>query len=157
DEYVIDGPTTLLGFHRALLSHQCFIDGATCHGVVESEQLAEKAQQLSHPQTTVAAAADGAGSQRERATVVEVDGRRYEVRARVPAPPCAGLARRRRERQRQAGAGGTAVDAIVSPIQGTVLAVEVAEGDEVAAGKVVCIVGAMKMENEITAHRDGVV
>jgi acetyl-CoA/propionyl-CoA carboxylase biotin carboxyl carrier protein len=42
-------------------------------------------------------------------------------------------------------------------MQGTVLAVEVAEGDEVHAGQVICIVEAMKMENEITAHRDGLV
>jgi acetyl-CoA/propionyl-CoA carboxylase biotin carboxyl carrier protein len=40
-------------------------------------------------------------------------------------------------------------------MQGTVLAVEVAEGDEVEAGRVLCIVEAMKMENEITAHRSG--
>jgi len=45
----------------------------------------------------------------------------------------------------------------VSPMQGTVLAVEVADGDEVRAGQVICIVEAMKMENEITAHRDGLV
>jgi acetyl-CoA/propionyl-CoA carboxylase, biotin carboxylase, biotin carboxyl carrier protein len=42
-------------------------------------------------------------------------------------------------------------------MQGTVLAVEVAEGDEVRAGQVICIFEAMKMENEITAHRDGLV
>ena len=48
-------------------------------------------------------------------------------------------------------------DAIVSPMQGTVLHVRVAEGDEVAQGDVVCIVEAMKMENEIAAHRPGVV
>jgi acetyl-CoA/propionyl-CoA carboxylase biotin carboxyl carrier protein len=46
-------------------------------------------------------------------------------------------------------------DAVVTPMQGTVLAVEVAEGDEVEAGQVLCIVEAMKMENEITAHRGG--
>jgi acetyl-CoA/propionyl-CoA carboxylase, biotin carboxylase, biotin carboxyl carrier protein len=45
----------------------------------------------------------------------------------------------------------------VTPMQGTVLAVEVAEGDEVEAGQVICIVEAMKMENEIAAHRAGVV
>ena len=40
DEFEIGGPPTLLGFHRALLSHPCFIAGETCHGVVESEELA---------------------------------------------------------------------------------------------------------------------
>ena len=40
-------------------------------------------------------------------------------------------------------------------MQGTVLVVEVADGDEVTAGSVICVVEAMKMENEITAHRDG--
>jgi acetyl-CoA/propionyl-CoA carboxylase biotin carboxyl carrier protein len=42
-------------------------------------------------------------------------------------------------------------------MQGTVLAVEVSEGDEVQAGQVICIVEAMKMENEIRAHRHGTV
>ena len=42
-------------------------------------------------------------------------------------------------------------------MQGTVLAVEVAEGDEVEAGPVICVVEAMKMENEIAAHRAGTV
>ena len=46
DEYEIGGVTTLLGFHRALLSHPCFVDGRTCHGVVESELLAERAKGL---------------------------------------------------------------------------------------------------------------
>src|SRR5213592_706626 len=59
DEFQIGGVTTLLGFHRALLRHPCFVEGATCHGVVESEQLAETAKrlaeefdQLSHMTTT---------------------------------------------------------------------------------------------------------
>jgi acetyl-CoA/propionyl-CoA carboxylase biotin carboxyl carrier protein len=42
-------------------------------------------------------------------------------------------------------------------MQGTVLAVEVADGDEVVAGQVICIVEAMKMENEVHAHRAGIV
>ena len=40
-------------------------------------------------------------------------------------------------------------------MQGTVLAVEVSDGDEVEAGQVICIVEAMKMENEVHAHRAG--
>ena len=40
EEFVIEGPATLLGFHRALLETPCFVDGETCGGVVESEELA---------------------------------------------------------------------------------------------------------------------
>ena len=87
----------------------------------------------------------------------EVDGRRYAVTVTVAEAPHAELARRRRERERGGAAHGAARDAVVTPMQGTVLAVEVAEGDEVAPGQVICVVEAMKMENEITAHRAGVV
>jgi acetyl-CoA/propionyl-CoA carboxylase biotin carboxyl carrier protein len=110
---------------------------------------------LSHRTTTVATASDG--RLRERVSTVELDGQRYEVKALVPEPPFAELARRRRERSGRGGHHGAAKDALVTPMQGTVLAVEVAEGDEVRAGRVICIVEAMKMENEIAAHRDGIV
>jgi acetyl-CoA/propionyl-CoA carboxylase biotin carboxyl carrier protein len=154
DEYRIGGVTTLLGFHRALLRHPCFVDAGTCHGVVESEQLAKQAEQLSH-KTTVDTAPDG--RLRDRATAVELDGRRFDVKVLVPEPPWAALAERRRERV-AAGAGGVGGhDAIVSPMQGTVLSVEVSDGDAVAAGQVICVVEAMKMENEVHAFRDGVV
>jgi acetyl-CoA/propionyl-CoA carboxylase, biotin carboxylase, biotin carboxyl carrier protein len=150
-EYEIGGITTLLGFHQALLEHPCFVAGETCHGVVESAELAERAEQFS--QASVAAPLDGAPT-RSRRLSLELDGRRYEVEALVPEPPYAELARKRRERT-AGGAHTGAKDAVVTPMQGTVLAVEVAEGDEVAAGQVICVVEAMKMENEITAHSAG--
>ncbi len=152
DEYHVGGISTLLGFHRALLRHPCFVEAATCHGVVESEQLAQEAEKLSHETTSVPVESDGASS--VRATTVELNGRRFDVRVRVPEPPHAEVARRRRERER--GRGGTGGrDAIVSPMQGTVLSVRVSEGDQVDAGQVLCIVEAMKMENEVTAHLAG--
>jgi acetyl-CoA/propionyl-CoA carboxylase biotin carboxyl carrier protein len=154
-EFEIGGIETLLGFHQALLEHPCFVEGATCHGVVESEELAERARQLSHQQTTVPAQSDGAPTRARRLTL-ELDGKRYEVEALVPEPAYAELARRRRERG-AAGAHTGARDAVVTPMQGTVLSVEVSEGDEVQPGQVVCVVEAMKMENEIIAHRAGVV
>ena len=153
DEYEVGGVTTLLGFHRALLEHPCFVSGETCHGIVESKELAGRADQLSHQKTTLAASPDG--RLRERVSSVELDGRLYEVKALVPEPPFAELARRRRERTGRGAHHGAAKDAVVTPMQGTVLAVEVADGDDVHAGQVICIVEAMKMENEITAHRDG--
>jgi len=91
----------------------------------------------------------------ERVRTVEVDGRRFEVRLTEPEAPWLELARRRRERVSAGAAGGT--DVVVSPMQGTVLSVAVAEGDEVEAGALICIVEAMKMENEVHAHRAGVV
>jgi len=153
DEYEIGGITTLLGFHRALLEHPCFVEGATCHGVVESQELAERAEELSVRPSLVPAAGNGAPT-RARRLSLELDGKRYEVEALVPEPPYAELARRRQERAR-GGAHTGAKDAVVTPMQGTVLAVEVSEGDEVEAGQVICIVEAMKMENEIAAHRGG--
>ena len=154
-EYEIGGVTTLVGFHRALLEHDCFAGAETCQGVIESEELAKRADQLSYLTTSVAAASDG--RVRERIVEAEVEGRRFEVKFLVPEPPHVELARRRRDRDSQRAHHGTARDAVVTPIQGTVLAVEVAEGDEVEPGQVVCVVEAMKMENEITAPRAGIV
>jgi acetyl-CoA/propionyl-CoA carboxylase biotin carboxyl carrier protein len=110
---------------------------------------------LSHLQTTVPAQSDGS-PRRARRLTLELDGRRYEVETMEPEPPYAELARRRHHRRHGSAQAGTK-DAVVTPMQGTVLAVKVAEGDEVQPGEVICIVEAMKMENEITAHRAGVV
>ena len=153
DEFHIDGVKTLIGFHKALLSHPCFADGDTCHGIVESELLAARAAELENGR--VFAPDAGTAAMREVVRSVEVDGRRFDVRVLRPEPAFAALARRRRERARAKGGGAAGKDAIVSPMQGTVLAVEVAEGDEVESGQVICIVEAMKMENEVHAHRAG--
>jgi acetyl-CoA/propionyl-CoA carboxylase, biotin carboxylase, biotin carboxyl carrier protein len=160
DELTVEGVKTLIGFHKALLMHPCFIEGETCHGLVESELMAARAAELANGTGlgTVpghVAARDMSVGLSPAVRFVEVDGKRFEVRVLRPEPPYAELARRRRERERARGAGGAGKDAIVSPMQGTVLAVEVADGDEVQAGQVVCIVEAMKMENEVHAHRAG--
>jgi acetyl-CoA/propionyl-CoA carboxylase, biotin carboxylase, biotin carboxyl carrier protein len=150
DEFVIEGPVTLLGFHKALLAHECFIRGETCNGLVESEELAARAAELDggvHASEVVAARTV------DRTRTVEVEGRRFEVRILEPEPPWVDVARRRRERTRPGG--GSATDAVISPMQGTVLAVAVADGDEVVAGQVICIIEAMKMENEVRAPRGG--
>jgi acetyl-CoA/propionyl-CoA carboxylase biotin carboxyl carrier protein len=155
DELVVDGVRTLIGFHKALLTHPCFIEGGTCHGLVESELMAARAAELENGRSTQRLGSDPVRGQTPALRSIEVDGKHFEVRVLRPEPPFAELARRRRERQRAQGPGVGGKDAIVSPMQGTVLAVEVAEGDEVQAGQVVCIVEAMKMENEVHAHRAG--
>ncbi len=159
-EFRIGGTSTLLGFHLALLEHPCFVAGETCAGVVESESLAQRAQELEqsfpHEATSVAPGSDGVLPTVPRLVGVEVDGRAYDVRLHVTEPPWTDLARRRRARS---AAGGSAAGdgAVVSPMQGTVLKVAVVDGDEVEAGQLLCVVEAMKMENEIVAPRVGVV
>jgi acetyl-CoA/propionyl-CoA carboxylase biotin carboxyl carrier protein len=163
DEFWIEGPTTLIGFHKALLAHRCFVAGETCHGIVESDELAAAVAELdgtpplAPPSNSLLRGTTGPVRTTERVRTVEVDGRRFEVRLSEPEPEWRALARRRRERVRRGGGGVGGSDAVVSPMQGTVLAVPVADGDEVEAGQVICVVEAMKMENEVHAHRGGTV
>jgi acetyl-CoA/propionyl-CoA carboxylase, biotin carboxylase, biotin carboxyl carrier protein len=159
-EFVVDGPATLIGFHQALLTTPCFVDGGTCAGVVESEELAQRAKeyedQFSHRTTRIAAGTDGgAGEVRTRILGIEIDGRRHDVRVHTPEPAWAELGRRHKERSK--GLAGGASGAVLSPMQGTVLQVGVAEGDRIEPGHLICVVEAMNMENEIAAHRGGVV
>jgi acetyl-CoA/propionyl-CoA carboxylase biotin carboxyl carrier protein len=160
EEFVIEGPKTLIAFHRVLLSTPCFIEGGTCHGVVESDELTsqvdELKQQFSHMATKVPGTSDGTPSAtRERVVSLEVDGRLHDIRIHTTEPPWADLGRRHKERGK--GLRGEGSGAVPSPMQGVVLSVRVAEGDHVEAGDLICVIEAMKMENEITAHRDGVV
>jgi acetyl-CoA/propionyl-CoA carboxylase, biotin carboxylase, biotin carboxyl carrier protein len=163
DEFWIEGPATLIGFHKALLSHPCFVAGETCHGIVESEELAARVAELdgtppvARPTAGLIQGTTGPLRTVERVRTVEVDGRRFEVRLSEPEPEWRALARRRQERTQHGGGGGGGSDAVVSPMQGTVLSVGVSDGDEVEPGRVICVVEAMKMENEVHAHRPGVV
>jgi acetyl-CoA/propionyl-CoA carboxylase biotin carboxyl carrier protein len=153
-EYVIEGPKTLIGFHRALLSSDCFVRGETCVGLVESDELAAGAAELD---VEGSALAGSTGEDAARLRVVEVDGRRFQVRISEPEPPWRELGRRRHERERERAGHGLDGDAVLSPMQGTVLAVAVGAGDVVDSGAVICIIEAMKMENEVRAHRAGTV
>jgi acetyl-CoA/propionyl-CoA carboxylase biotin carboxyl carrier protein len=159
EEFVIEGPATLLGFHRALLETPCFVAGETCRGVVESDELAARARELEERSGRGAigvVSTDGRGDRGvERVVAVEIEGRRHEVRLRPPEPPWSELARRHRERS--TGLTGDAAGVVTSPMQGTVLSVAVAEGTAVSAGDLICVVEAMKMENEIVSAGDGVV
>ena len=79
----------------------------------------------------------------------------------VPAGAMTGSAAGARKAPRRSGrassGGGAGGDSLVSPIQGTVLRVAVEAGAAVTEGALVCVIEAMKMENEITAHKAGTV
>jgi acetyl-CoA/propionyl-CoA carboxylase, biotin carboxylase, biotin carboxyl carrier protein len=165
-EYEIGGLTTLIPFHKAILATEQWRDAQTCRDLIgDREWLKSLApEEPVAPAVEPAAATDDGEVQPSDSRVykVEVDGRLHSVRViGPPAPevtpgPAAGLRRPpRRERAAARAAGGGAGETLVSPLQGSVLKVSVSKGDEVEEGALICIIEAMKMENEITAHRAG--
>jgi acetyl-CoA/propionyl-CoA carboxylase biotin carboxyl carrier protein len=150
DEMVVEGVRTLIPLHRLIMDAPEFARGETCAGLVEEVW----PNQLAASDVPVATATS---SSRSRHYVAEVDGRRFDVRVHAPDDPVLVEARRRRDARRLGGGRAAAAGTVTSPMQGSVLQVEVADGDTVEAGQVVAIVEAMKMENEIAAPRAGVV
>jgi acetyl-CoA/propionyl-CoA carboxylase biotin carboxyl carrier protein len=159
-EYEIGGLTTLIPFHRAILATEQWQRAETCRDLLSDREWLKSLA----PDETPAGEEEEEAEAAERTYQVEVEGKLYGVRvigdAVAPASAGgnpAGALRRppRRERadgDREAG-GGT--ETLVSPIQGTVLKVSVERGAEVEEGALICVIEAMKMENEITAHRAG--
>jgi acetyl-CoA/propionyl-CoA carboxylase, biotin carboxylase, biotin carboxyl carrier protein len=158
DEYIIEGPKTLIPFHKWLLSHEEFIAGGALHA--ELAAMSDTATPLPDDgREGVAAPTEPEPEERtERRVTAEVDGKRFEVRLFVDGAVTGGVKPKRQKRASSGatptGAGG---DTVVSPMQGTVLKVLVEVGAEVGAGDVICIVEAMKMENEVAAHQGGTV
>jgi acetyl-CoA/propionyl-CoA carboxylase biotin carboxyl carrier protein len=98
----------------------------------------------------------------ERDYKVEVGGKLFDVKVigeaagPVAAAGAAAGAKRPQRRERSGGSGPSASsESLPSPLQGTVLKVSVEQGQTVEAGALICVIEAMKMENEITAHRAG--
>ena len=150
DELVVEGVPTLAPLHRLILQHPSFIAGETCSGLIEGE--------LADALAPAGPAEPAPPPAEQRHYAVEVDGARYDVSVALPADELLAAERRRRaERRARGSAAGPGGERVTSPIQGTVLRVEVSDGDSVAAGQVLVIVEAMKMENEIRAHVAGVV
>ena len=162
-EYEIHGLKTLIPFHQALLATDQWRNAETCRDLIEDRKWLK---QLAFPKAEPAEGAEGQEEPKlEQDYTVEVSGRRFEVKVIGPpggapngaAPPGSGLAAKP---QRREGAGGSAGgggggDALASPIQGTVLKVAVEQGAQVEEGALIAVVEAMKMENEITAHKGG--
>jgi len=148
----VGGVATLIPLHQAIMAHPDFEAGSTMRDFVEGGGFAAA---YTVPGTQHSAAYTVPGTVYAR-TVAEVDGKRFEVSIEVPEHPGRARLRARREvvAAREATGHG-AVDVVRSPMQGNVLRVAVAAGDEVAAGQVLVVIEAMKMENEIVARHAG--
>jgi acetyl-CoA/propionyl-CoA carboxylase biotin carboxyl carrier protein len=179
-QYEIGGLTTLLPFHRALLATEQWARGETCRDLLEDRDWLRATAPTPTPSVAYANAdagvhaatdADGRDEQAKesREYTVEVSGRRFDVRvigAAEPASPGGASAAtpgprgRRppaRHERRGAAANGAGGDQLRSPMQGTVLRIAVERGAAVEQGALVAIIEAMKMENEVTAHKAGTV
>ncbi len=156
DEYEIGGLTTLIPFHKALLASRQWIDGETCRDLMEDRdwlKTTAPAEAAAPPE-----AEDGA-ELASRDYKVEVSGKLFDVKvigeaATGAAAPTGGKKPPKRERKAGGGAAASS-ESLPSPLQGTVLKVAVEQGASVEEGDLICVIEAMKMENEIVAHRAG--
>jgi len=163
-EYHITELKTLIPFHQALLATDQWARGETCRDLVEDRTWLKE---LAFPKAAPAGPDEEEPSV-EQTYTVEVSGRRFDVKVIGAAPvgngaaPAAPAGRKPPRRERAGGGGGesgapTGGDTLASPLQGTVLRVAVEKGATVQEGTLVAVIEAMKMENEITAHKAGTV
>jgi acetyl-CoA/propionyl-CoA carboxylase biotin carboxyl carrier protein len=165
DEYEIEGLKTLIPFHKALLATEQWAKGDTCRELLENrewlktlafEKPPAKTDDVDEPEKI------------EQTYTVEVSGRRFDVRVVGPptppfgaggavngSAPAAQAPKRSSRAGKSSSAGGP--DVLESPLQGNMWKVLVKQGDSVAEGQLLCIIEAMKMENEITAHKAGTI
>ena len=145
-EFRVEGISTTLPFHRALLEDEVFASGEYTTGF-----MAERLQGMEIEASPVTGAAEA--GKRSREVEVEVNGKLFRVRLyeeekrEKAAPP-----RRKGGVTQRATMGGGAV---LAPMQGTIVKVLVEEGQEVEADEAVCVLEAMKMESEIRTQRPG--
>ncbi|MGH2911703.1 MAG: acetyl-CoA carboxylase biotin carboxylase subunit [Solirubrobacteraceae bacterium] len=169
DEYEIEGLKTLIPFHKALLQTDQWDKGETCRDLLEDRAwLKTLAFEKPAPKDNTEAEEEKV----EQTYTVEVSGQRFDVRV-IGAPPThapfagggggalngsapAAKAPKRSSRSgKSSDAGGP--DTLESPIQGNMWKVLVKQGDTVTEGQLLCIIEAMKMENEIAAHKAGTI
>ena len=152
-EYTVEGLPTVIPFDQAVVADPAFAAEDGNFGVYTKWIEEEWDNQLpAHDESTDAEAAEAEPSQ---VHTVEIDGRRIEVA--LPASFGANGTPRKKKRKGSGAKAAVSGDAVTSPMQGTVIKVNVEEGQEVAEGEVLLVLEAMKMENPVKAHKAGTV
>ncbi len=154
EEFEIGGVDTTIPAHLAILENEDFVAGRV------STRLVEESMDFSHLATTTAPALPEETELQERSITVEVGGQRYDVRywSEVIAPTTSGqraAPRRRAPKLSEQAGPGDNEGIVTAPMQGTIVKVHHGAGDAVESGEPVCILEAMKMENEIKAPTGG--
>jgi len=157
DEMAVEGMATALPFHRLVVRDPAFTSEPFS---VHTRWIETEFHNTVAP-FTVPSSVDGRTEERQT-IVVEVAGKRLEVRLPAAlaassgpaAGPSAGPRKRGGGKKASAAASG---NALTAPMQGTIVKLVVADGDEVAVGDPVVVLEAMKMEQPLTAHKAGVI
>ncbi len=167
-ETVVAGVATTLPADVAILSHPDFVAGEhSTNWVEQSLDLSEVRSGLETPEADVAGV-DGEETVPRvlREVTAEVDGRRFQVKLWVPdigdtivaaGPGAAGAGRGSGPKRPKAAASGAGSGTVAVPMQGTIVKILVAEGDTVEVGQTICVLEAMKMENNVSAEKAGTI
>lgn len=154
-EFAVAGVPTVLPFHRAVVADPAFAGADGDHFTVHTRWIETEFAALPESSDAVAEVPTPAPRQ---TVVVEVGGRRLEVSLPGDLVLHGGGAARARPRKRGSGRVAAASgEAVVAPMQGTVIRIAVADGDIVEVGDLIVVLEAMKMENPVTAHQAGTV
>jgi acetyl-CoA/propionyl-CoA carboxylase biotin carboxyl carrier protein len=153
DEFVIEGPRTTIPFHQATLQHPIFVAGdATTAFLRDHGKEIEGYMPLARDLGPIAGETV---RDDPRSFEVEVDRRMYRVR--VSEIQSLTMPRKKQRESRSRARAGSHGAELLSPMHGTVIDLKKHAGDSVQAGEPILLVEAMKMENEIRAHRPGTV
>ncbi|MFZ9622306.1 MAG: acetyl/propionyl/methylcrotonyl-CoA carboxylase subunit alpha [Ilumatobacteraceae bacterium] len=151
EELKVEGVHTTIPADLAILRHPDFA------AMQHSTKWVEERLDLSNVSSELSTGEPPAAGLVERTTTVEVNGKRFEVRAWVPESGSVSTSPRRAPRASGAATGGAATGDVVAPMQGTIVKVLVEVGQEVNAGDAVVVLEAMKMENQLQADKAGTV
>jgi acetyl-CoA/propionyl-CoA carboxylase biotin carboxyl carrier protein len=161
NEYEIEGVKTLLPFHKAIMASDEWANGETARNLIEDKEWLKR---LAFPKPEKRSDDADEAETVERTYTVEVSGKRFEVKVHGDAggyangtAPAAGAAPRPKRGERKSSGAGGGADELLSPLQGNMWKVLVEQGQAVEEGQLICIIEAMKMENEITAHKAGTI
>ncbi len=151
EETRVEGVATTIPADVAILSHADFVAGE------HSTKWVEERLDLASLGSSAVVSAPNEDGRVRRSVTAEVEGRRYEVDLWLPAGGGGAVATKPSRRSGHAGVAGTGSGEVTVPMQGTVVKVLVAVGDQVEEGQTVCILEAMKMENTVVSGKAGTV
>jgi acetyl-CoA/propionyl-CoA carboxylase biotin carboxyl carrier protein len=153
----VAGLPTVLPFHRKIVRDPAFVAADGHFGVYTRWIETEFVNDL---EPWGGMLPESGPAEKRHTVVVEVEGKRVAVSLPTKLLPSSGaVSNAPAPRRRSGGSASVAAtgDAVKSPMQATVVKVAVADGDKVVKGDLIVVLEAMKMEQPLTAHKDGTV